>query len=330
MRGEALHEKGFIDAHLLINGHRKGGFTRLANTIHTRIDRIYSPNARSTIAWQTLGPHPALFTGKGSSDHLPLLGTFDLIGHNPERKYDIRINLDLMEDKRIRATISYLWKANINADTPDDQLGDAWYKAKMAVASYLLWLTKNEEEPSPTTHLITELAILGVQLGNEAPDPRTLDRMRAMNEEIALIRSKRSISGKTAFNALKHEERMTKEFFRRFQARTTNQAIPELFITEDWEEPGTPDRDSTKDDVEIRHQLRKYYKWLYQDRKTIRDADLEEALSAKPLTPNDSTKLEGAITLEELQNAIRGIGSGKSAGPDSIPAEFYASFEGRR
>ena len=40
----------------------------------------------------------------------------------------------------------------------------------------------------------------------------------------------------------------------------------------------------------------------------------------------DRDAIEGRITMEELLNAIAQIGSGKSAGPDALPAEFYKSF----
>ena len=49
---------------------------------------------------------------------------------------------------------------------------------------------------------------------------------------------------------------------------------------------------------------RKYYKLLHQERATARDTDLEKALKSQPLKPNDAAKLEGAITMEELQATI--------------------------
>eukprot|EP00967_Tisochrysis_lutea_P003199 scaffold3847_cov34-Tisochrysis_lutea.AAC.1 len=81
---------------------------------------------------------------------------------------------------------------------------------------------------------------------------------------------------------------MTKEFFRRFHAKTSNQAIPELCTTDDWENPGGSDRSTTRHDHEIRNQLRKYYVWLYQERETTRDSELEEALKTQPLADGDA------------------------------------------
>ena len=89
---------GLIDAYNLVNGKRQHQrrFTRLSGTVHTRIDRIYSPIVGSNINWQKIGPHPALFTGKGASDHLPVMGTFEVVGHKPGRTYDVRINSELL------------------------------------------------------------------------------------------------------------------------------------------------------------------------------------------------------------------------------------------
>eukprot|EP00967_Tisochrysis_lutea_P004433 scaffold5224_cov31-Tisochrysis_lutea.AAC.1 len=62
-------------------GLTRGGYTRLSGTVHTRIDRIYTPIAFSNINWQKIGPHSTLFTGRGASNHLPVLGTFDIVGY---------------------------------------------------------------------------------------------------------------------------------------------------------------------------------------------------------------------------------------------------------
>ena len=62
MLRDTMRELGFMGANKLVNaGNNGGGFTRLANTIHTRIDRIciYMPGARLIIAWQKIGPQPS-------------------------------------------------------------------------------------------------------------------------------------------------------------------------------------------------------------------------------------------------------------------------------
>eukprot|EP00967_Tisochrysis_lutea_P035279 scaffold42201_cov35-Tisochrysis_lutea.AAC.1 len=69
---------------------------------------------------------------------------------------------------------------------------------------------KQQEDSSPTTPLVTQLALLSIQLADEEPNPSKLDKIRELNVATSTIRSKRTPSSE----ALKHEERMTKEFFR--------------------------------------------------------------------------------------------------------------------
>ena len=194
---------------------------------HTRIDRIYTPLMQSNINWQRIGPHPALFTGKGALDHLPLLGRLEYVGYKTGRVYDIKIQSqsDLMEDEDIRRIFNHVWRGHITADTPDDNLDEAWTNAKRAVATYLLWATRQGEEQKALSKAIDELALLGITLNDEGRNPGQLDRIRELNQEIADIRRKSKPSKKTCFDALKHEKRMTKEFFNKFKAKTSNSAI---------------------------------------------------------------------------------------------------------
>lgn len=130
-----------------------------------------------------------------------------------------------------------------------------------------------------------------------------------------------------SFEALKHEGKMMKEFFRKFKAKISNSAIPEIFTTDNWDFPGGDTRPTVATDDGIRRELRKYCKWLYQERKSIRDPELEATLETQTLNEHDSHSLEEKVTMKELQRAIKEIGTEKSAGPDALPAEFYKSFE---
>ena len=40
----------------------------------------------------------------------------------------------------------------------------------------------------------------------------------------------------------------------------------------------------------------------------------------------DSTKLDGPVTLQECEAAVRDMRKGRSPGPDGIPLEFYLTF----
>ena len=112
-----------------------------------------------------------LLGGKGASDHLPLLGRFvEHIGYKAGRVYDIKIQSDLMEDEDVRRIINHLWRGHITADTPDDNLDEAWTNGKRAaVATYLLWATRQGEDQKALSKAIDELALLGITLNDEGP-----------------------------------------------------------------------------------------------------------------------------------------------------------------
>ena len=105
------------------------------------------------------------------------------------------------------------------------------------MATYLLWATQQGKEHQEIAKAIDELALLGIELNDGEPNAKTLDRMRELNNKIDRIRKSSRPSTKESFDSLKHEERMTKEFFQKFQSRASNSAIPEMYITDDWNAP---------------------------------------------------------------------------------------------
>ena len=138
----AMNGLGLTNAYNLVNGRVRTGFTRLSGTVHTRIDGIYTPTSCSNVNWQKLGPHSALFTGKGDSDHLPVIGTFEIAGHRSGRTYDVRINSELFDSQDVSKVISHLWRSHIRPETPDSEVEETWLYAQRAAATYLLWATK--------------------------------------------------------------------------------------------------------------------------------------------------------------------------------------------
>eukprot|EP00967_Tisochrysis_lutea_P015757 scaffold17768_cov31-Tisochrysis_lutea.AAC.6 len=104
----------------------------------------------------------------------------------------------------------------LKTQNPDEDVDDAWGNAKRVVAIYLLWATRQSKEHQEIAKAIDELALLGIELDDGEPDARKLDRMRELNNTIDTIRRKSRPTIKECFDSLKHEERMTKEFFRKF------------------------------------------------------------------------------------------------------------------
>jgi len=130
--------------------------------------------------------------------------------------------------------VTHLWKSHIKPETPDEDIDDAWSNAKRAVATYLLWATRQSRERQEIARAVEELALIGIELDDGEPNAKKLDRMRELNDTIDTIRETSRPTTKESFDSLKHGERMTKEFFQRFQSHTSNSAIPELFVTGDW------------------------------------------------------------------------------------------------
>jgi exonuclease III len=53
---------GMIDAYRLVHGETKDGYSRLAHTAHTRIDRIYTQAYDSEWRWRSITTSPTIFT----------------------------------------------------------------------------------------------------------------------------------------------------------------------------------------------------------------------------------------------------------------------------
>ena len=81
--------------------------------------------------------------------------------------------------------------------------------------------------------------------------------------------------------------------------------------------------------------LNKQEKEIYIQKEIEKERDVEqekqiEYLNKTPkwrLNPQQLEKLNKSITLEEIQQAWKKQKSGKSPGPDGLPAEYYKAFE---
>ena len=85
----------------------------------------------------------------------------------------------------------------------------------------------------------------------------------------------------------------------------------------------------TKNDADIIEEGRSFYENLYA-REDISDNDikyyLNEVNDINSLSENESRNLEGKITKQECESAIKNMKNNKSPGSDGIPIEFYKTF----
>jgi hypothetical protein len=100
-----------IGAYRLVHGETKDGYSRLAHTAHTRIDRIYTRAYASKWRLQRITAPPTLFTGKAKSDHLPVVAKIGLAKERPLLEVEAKINPAIFDNPNIRY-ITSLKKAN--------------------------------------------------------------------------------------------------------------------------------------------------------------------------------------------------------------------------
>lgn len=85
----------------------------------------------------------------------------------------------------------------------------------------------------------------------------------------------------------------------------------------------------TNDPLEIQETFRLFYQNLYATGPQIqadRIQDYLKKIAINRLDPEASAKLEEELSQEEILNALISLPSGKAAGPDQIPLEFYKIF----
>lgn len=84
----------------------------------------------------------------------------------------------------------------------------------------------------------------------------------------------------------------------------------------------------TSSPTEIMTQFELHYKKLFSSLSAPQNQERRHSLLAlmPRLSDEDGTLLEGDITLEEVQRAVRDLKSSKTPGPDGLPAEFYKTY----
>lgn len=90
--------------------------------------------------------------------------------------------------------------------------------------------------------------------------------------------------------------------------------------------------DDIIDPIKINVSFRDYYAKLYSSERNSEISDQSMFLSnlnIPKVLEEERVALEENITLEEISLAIKGMKSGKAAGPDGLPIEFYKKFESK-
>jgi hypothetical protein len=121
---------------------------------------------------------------------------------------------------------------------------------------------------------------------------------------------------------------MNKEFFQGLKSPSTRNNIISLYIAPDWDTPQSKDGSHTQDNQQIIAEVQKYYTHLFQAKPSINSDPLLNALNEGASIPDNlKSDLEAPITLKEINRAIDALATGKSPGPEGLPAEFYKIFK---
>jgi hypothetical protein len=152
-----IAESGMIDSYRLVHGDAKTGYSRMAHTIHTRIDHIYTQAHNSVWRWQKVHSLPDTFTGNAASDHLPVIARLALAKERPPSATEAKLNPAIFENPNTRLITKLLWTKQFEKFPPQEHgHAKAWEAAKTAVATYLLHETSELRiKDSPTTKLKT-------------------------------------------------------------------------------------------------------------------------------------------------------------------------------
>ena len=73
------------------------------------------------------------------------------------------------------------------------------------------------------------------------------------------------------------------------------------------------------------HEATNYYSWLYQKKDSNPEVADEfcKLLEEKTLKKDTADNMEGKISIKEIKRSMATLATGKSAGPDALPNEFY-------
>jgi hypothetical protein len=144
-----------IDSYRLVHGDAKTGYSRMAHTIHASLDRTYTQTHNSVWRWQKVHSPPDTFTGNAASDHLPVIVRLVLAKERPPCATEAKNNPAIFESPNTRLITKLLRTKHFEKFPPQEhEHARAWEAAKTAVATYLLYETKELRiKDSPITKL---------------------------------------------------------------------------------------------------------------------------------------------------------------------------------
>ena len=321
-------KKGLEDIHRLVNGTSRV-YTRLGESIFTRLDRIYSPKFESMWRWHSVRVDATLFRNDWTSDHYPQVATLESSAPRRPTNLEAKIDLNLYSDPNIRKEVRRIWHS-IYSSKSYEYHSEPFELAKHTCATYLLEQSRERKRKSEVIssnqHAKNLLKSLVKDAAKHGPSPEYNKLKKKLEDHITTPPPPKARTGYWAYVSAQSEELMSKRFLRKFKAKFKSSDISSLLITPDWFSPDTK-TGTTQETTGILEQLSSYYRWTFRKRTTHNREKCLAGIRRRQLPDIVSKKMEGPISELEVRNEIRKLGLAKSPGPDLLTAEFYITFE---
>jgi hypothetical protein len=254
-----------------------GGLTRIASTVHTRIDRIYGPTESTSWRWIGAAAEPTLFTGQAASDHLPVMVALEALDSRPPSQTEAKIKPSTLQLPNIRAAIHHIWKS-VYTKYPTQEYGQAavWTLAKKTISTFIIDYQQHcGEGKHPAQDIKNQIKLAYSDADTQTPSQIRVDNMKALEAKLQKTIYAQRKSATAAANKAAHSEGQTKEFYKKYRPSIRNGGIASLHTTpikDDPETKGTPS-DKTEDMCE---EAANYYMWLFQEKQSVEPEPLLE------------------------------------------------------
>jgi exonuclease III len=315
---------GLHDAFRFMNGNTPS-YTRACATVHTRIDRLFSPAVQTDHEWTHVRVDASLGKAGWKSDHRAIVGTLAHTGSPEPPPRRVTIDPTIYETSEAQFAVAAMKEA-VYATYPPDTYGHAnthdYFKS-----SALATLAKLSSLRSPTLGKQTFLKTVldrHIRLSSKAgvsaaATARTALIQNALQEEKEKYKGARGLRARTF---VEMEERGEKAFYKRYKPRRSTRGITSLYKVEGT--TPTPS-DPTRDPKLMTAYASTYFKNLMSIKPSEPAAKLTclEKLRECRLSKESSDSCEGAISRAEVVKSIRSMSRGKQCGPDGLHSDFW-------
>ncbi|MDC0525513.1 reverse transcriptase domain-containing protein [bacterium] len=324
---------GLTDIFRQLEGKHARSYTRLGETVHTRIDCIFGPKKSDKYQWYSYRVTSEMHGSTWQSDHMAIVTELKRVEKATIGPGRPRVEASLFTCEESVRNMKALYQ-EIKEAYPTDAYGHAAVMQKQLVSAkdllHRMSVVQRRKEMSAYQYVRTRMDKNVQQRVEEGPNQKLKASFDAMRS--ALRKCKKAARAPTAADAHRRvafEEVSTKQFHSKFKQKGVKRYVQEMYAT--GKENGLPNLEgpTTSDPVEMCGHAARYYETLMSRKPsdTAAAATLESKLKEKTLSDADRKKLDGKITPSEVRRAVRRLAKGKSPGPDGLPAEYFHVME---